>query len=176
MKMICDGHLGGYIEGGDPRSFVPEVWSRLLADFSIETVLDVGCAQGHAMQWFAEHGCEVLGVEGCAEAIRTHLLPDRVLRHDFTLCPWSPFRAIDLVWCCEFLEHVEARFWRNLAPACCGRVLAVTAALPGQTGHHHVNEQLPDYWIERFERLGYGFGFRGPGRQQQGPFHFLRVV
>ena len=31
----------------------------------------------------------------------------------------------------------------------------MTHALPGQGGHHHVNCQPPEYWIEKMARRGY---------------------
>ena len=33
----------------------------------------------------------------------------------------------------------------------------MTHAVPGQGGHHHVNCQPSEYWIERIEALGYSF-------------------
>jgi hypothetical protein len=32
-----------------------------------------------------------------------------------------------------------------------------SAAVPGQTGDGHVNEQWPDYWIDKFKQQGYSF-------------------
>jgi hypothetical protein len=34
-------------------------------------------------------------------------------------------------------------------------VVLFSAAVPGQGGHGHVNEQWPAYWVERFSSLGF---------------------
>ena len=34
-------------------------------------------------------------------------------------------------------------------------VILFSAAIPGQGGTHHVNEQWPSYWIEKFAARGY---------------------
>ena len=36
-----------------------------------------------------------------------------------------------------------------------GRIVAITHALPGQGGHHHVNCQPAEYWIEKMAARGY---------------------
>src|SRR5262249_2900457 len=36
-----------------------------------------------------------------------------------------------------------------------GDVVLFSAASPGQIASHHVNEQLPAFWIERFARIGF---------------------
>ena len=38
-----------------------------------------------------------------------------------------------------------------------GRVIAMTHAVPGQGGYHHVNCQPSAYWIEKLEAIGYKF-------------------
>jgi len=153
---VDDGHLGGYIPGGDPCTYCPKLWEQLIQDYGVKSVLDIGCAEGQAMKWFADHSCKVQGIEGCEQALQKHLMPDHVVPHDFTNGPWTP-PPVDLVWCCEVLEHIEEQYLPNLLSAMNGRVLAVTAALPGQHGHHHVNCQLPAYWIEKFAEIGFTY-------------------
>jgi len=153
---VTEGHLGGYIEGGDPYTFCSLLWKQLIRDFQVKSVLDIGCAEGHAMQWFAEHGCEVRGVEGCNTAIRNNLMPQFVDQHDFVTGPWTG-PPVDLVWCCEVLEHVKEQYLPNLMAAMNGRVAAVTAAPPGQGGYHHVNLQAPRYWIAKFAEIGFKY-------------------
>jgi hypothetical protein len=156
-QYVEEGHLGGYIAGGDSYTFCPVLWDALLREFPIKSMLDVGCAEGHAMRWFHNYGIEVHGVEGCQQAIDNHLMPDRVIKHDFTK---SALRSptVDLVWCCEVLEHVEQEHEAKLLSTIVSsgaNVIAVTAARPGQPGYHHVNCQMPDYWITRMDALGY---------------------
>jgi len=156
---VDDGHLGGYIPGGDPCTFCTSLWKQLIADFSVKSVLDIGCAEGQAMKWFADHGCEVSGVEGCQLAIDNHLMPERVAQHDFITGPWTA-PPVDLIWCCEVLEHVEEEYLPNLMAAMNARVIATTAAAPGQVGHHHVNLQYLRYWTSKFNEIGFRYDSR----------------
>ncbi|PUE31007.1 hypothetical protein B9Z35_08195 [Limnohabitans sp. Jir61] len=60
---------------------------------------------------------------------------------------------VDLVHCQEVVEHIEAEFLDNLLSSLtCGRIIVMTNALPGQGGHHHVNEQPTEYWIENLKK------------------------
>jgi 2-polyprenyl-3-methyl-5-hydroxy-6-metoxy-1,4-benzoquinol methylase len=49
---------------------MPKLWEWLLKKYSILSVLDVGCGEGHAMEWFAAHGCQTHGIEGLAENVK----------------------------------------------------------------------------------------------------------
>ena len=65
----------------------------------------------------------------------------------------------DLVWCCEFVEHVEKEYednWMSLMQK--GKYVFVTYSEPGKPGHHHVNCEPLQYWIELFDK--YGFDYR----------------
>lgn len=158
LPMVTDGHLGGYIRGGDPGTWCPNLWSWVVAEFGVRSVLDVGCGEGHSAKFFRDRGCEVLGLEGCEQAIADSVIPDRVVRHDFCAGPYHPDRRYDLVWSCEFLEHVEARYLPNILAtfAHAGKVILVTHAFPGQDdGHHHVNCRPSSFWIRQFESLGF---------------------
>jgi SAM-dependent methyltransferase len=119
-------------------------------------MLDVGCGLGYVMQYFHQRGCEVYGVDGSPSAVADGVMEGYVHRHDYARGPWAPDRSFDLVWSSEFLEHVEERFMENYMPTfeTAERLVVVTYATPGQGGHHHVNENTEDYWIERFGRIG----------------------
>jgi SAM-dependent methyltransferase len=158
-------HLGGYLKGGDPGSWYPEMWSWMLKKYDIRSVIDIGCGEGQAMRWFADRGCGVLGIDGIEQEDK------RIICHDYTKGPIlanpvqgrvSRGRTIrahpwaDLAWCCEFVEHVEAEFEENfLVTFECAKMVAMTHGLPGQGGHHHVNCQPPEYWVQRLADHGF---------------------
>lgn len=163
-RIIEDGHLGGCVMAdaehphGDPHSYLPKLWDWLIERFDLKTVLDVGCGQGHAVKWFRDRGIAACGIEGSLKVIR-HAESDAVshiLWHDFTEGPTpTPLAPRDLVWCCEFVEHVEEQFIPNYLPILCsGKVLAITHALPGQDGYHRVTCRDDAFWIDTFERQG----------------------
>jgi hypothetical protein len=154
MRMLVGtgefAHLGGYVEGGDPRTFCPEVWKHLIERYKVKSVLDVGCGEGHSTTWFRDQGIWALGVDGIDQP------KEYILQHDFTSGPLWLAQHFDLAWCCEFLEHVEEKFISNyMVTLSTAKVIACTAAVPGQSGHHHVNCQELQYWVNEFGSRGY---------------------
>ncbi len=66
-------------------------------------------------------------------------------------------KKFDLVWSFEVIEHIHPEFeqiFLNTLVRHSDRVI-ISAAVPGQGGHGHFNEQLPGYWIKRFSELGF---------------------
>lgn len=146
--------LGGNIAGGDPNTWQPALWDFLIARFGIRTMLDVGAGEGHCVEWFAQHGVAAEGFDGLAANCRQSVAT--VYLHDLRRSPY--IRPVDLVHCCEVVEHIEERYLGNLLDTLAnGRVIALTHALPGQVGHHHVNCQPPVYWVEHLEGRGYRY-------------------
>jgi len=157
-KMVRDGHLGGYIPGGDPGTWCPALWTWAIHKFAVGSMLDVGCGEGRSARFFQSRGCTVLGVEGCTRAVADSVIPGQVAAHDFTKGPFLPSRSFDLVWSCEFLEHVESRYEPNILAtfAHAAKIILVTHAFTGQiAGYHHVNCRPSRYWIRRIESLGF---------------------
>jgi hypothetical protein len=158
LEMIRDGHLGGYIRGGDPGTWCPNLWKWAVRHFDVYSVLDVGCGEGHSTRFFRDLGCEVEGVEGCEQALSDSVIPESVVQHDICKGPYLPSHSPDLIWACEFLEHVEKQYVGNILRTFCSarKAIVVTHAFPGQDrGHHHVNCRRSSYWIRRIEDLGF---------------------
>jgi SAM-dependent methyltransferase len=144
-------HLGGNLLFGDPRTFAPNVWSFVIERFAIQSVLDIGSGMGHASRYFHRKGLEVIAVDGLAANVRHAVYP--TLLHDLTTGPVQA--RVDLVHCQEVVEHIEERFLGNLLGSLlCGRYILMTNALPGQGGHHHVNEQPTQYWVDHLTARG----------------------
>lgn len=150
-------HMGGTALVGDPMTFVPDVWEKLIEKYTIKSVLDIGSGVGVNAKWFLDHGLDAYAVEGYPDYLRNSVLPEgRMIAHDYTTGPFIPNRKFDLGWSSEFVEHVEAQFVGNfmLTFMRC-RYACITHATPGQGGYHHVNEQPSDYWIQRFKDAGF---------------------
>lgn len=185
LTNVDEGHLGGYLRAstsmpgfrhGDPQTWEPKVWKWAVDTFAADSVLDVGCGEAHSTKFFRDLGCRVLGVDGSLQAKESSLVPDRHVRHDFVDGPFIPEQGYDLVWSCEFVEHVEERFLGHFLAtfAAARKAVLMTFASTGQPGWHHVNCQGVGYWIERIQRLGFRFdrGLTDQGRTIARGIHF----
>lgn len=142
-------HLGGNIAEGDPFTFSPSVWDYLIKRFAIQSVLDLGAGSGYSSYYFFRSGLQVIAVEGLRDNCEKSVYPSICV----DLTKSSVFCRVDLVHCQEVVEHIEERYVDNLLKSLtCGRIVVMTNALPGQGGHHHVNEQPTEYWIENLKR------------------------
>jgi SAM-dependent methyltransferase len=149
-NMLKAGHLGGYLVGGDAGSYCPQLWSWIVKRRKVRSVIDVGCGEGHALRYFRDLGCDVLGVEGMPQG------DPWIVQHDYTKGPYVPGREFDLCWSCEFVEHVEERYMSNFfATFRAAKILLMTHGQPGQGGHHHVNCKNDGYWIEHLAEIGF---------------------
>lgn len=150
---MVEGHLGGYIPGGDPATWYPTLWRALVREMGVNTVLDIGCGDGVALAQFLNFGATVaIGVDGM------EVDNPLIFQHDFTTGPWerTSKRRFNLVWCCEFVEHVEQRYIPNYLEAFkLGDMVLMTHAIPGQPGYHHVNCQTADYWTGVMAAAGF---------------------
>ncbi|MGE0770988.1 MAG: class I SAM-dependent methyltransferase [Cyclobacteriaceae bacterium] len=137
-----------------PREVVPLVIELLRPS----SVLDVGCGTGTWLKAFEENGVgDVMGIDdhtGHKMVISVNKFVKRDVAKPFFLD-----RKFDLVLALEVAEHLEEvhvdAFLKNLVQH--GDTILFSAAVPGQGGQHHVNEQWPDYWRARFAGLGYRF-------------------
>ena len=122
-----------------------------------ESVVDVGCGTGAWLAVFGECGVrDLLGIDGHFNEKLLDVSSRRYLVHDLEK-PIQLQRRFELVVSLEVAEHLPMEsaevFVRSLASL--GDVVVFSAAVPGQGGTHHVNEQWPDYWIKCFEEIGY---------------------
>lgn len=155
--MIKDKHLGGFVDGGDERCFYPEMWDTIIESFKAESVIDVGCGQGHALEYFKQKGLTILGVDG-SPLVKENARVEGIQIHDYTKEAYIPKDVFDFAWSCEFVEHVEEMYIKNfMATFQKAKLVAISHAFPGQGGYHHVNEQKDDYWIKQFETYGFEY-------------------
>jgi hypothetical protein len=73
-------------------------------------------------------------------------------------------RTFDLAICLEVAEHLRKQSATRLVAdlASLAPVVVFSAAVPGQGGLHHVNEQWPSYWAALF--AGHGYAVADPIR------------
>lgn len=145
-------HLGGNFLELNPSTYSPPVWDYLIKKYKIKSVLDVGSGTGYAAKWFADHGVEATAIDGLEYNVKNAVYP--TVQVDLTETSFT--KEVDLVHCIEVVEHVEEKFLDNLLDTlCCGKYILMTHALPGQDGHHHVNCQPKDYWLDHLSKRGF---------------------
>lgn len=133
---------------------VPHIMSLV----SPNSVVDVGCGQGTWLAAFRESGVEdILGIDG-SWVDQSHLaIPRQYFRSADISGPLRVERSFDLVVSLEVAEHLPGAsavsFVESLTGL--GDVVLFSAAIPGQGGEHHVNEQWPSYWSRLFGDVGY---------------------
>lgn len=157
--MVVDRHLGGYVKGGDPATYYPELWKWLIENKRIIRMLDLGCGEGHAMNYFNSLllpvGGDCFGIDGMPQPQLDRRL---FFQWDYASpLMGQPVMSVDFIWCCEFLEHIEERFLWKVAKTIggCEGYVALTHAGPGQLGHHHVNCRDAEYWRGFMAGLGF---------------------
>jgi hypothetical protein len=129
----------------------------LLKLLPVRSVVDFGCGRGTWLKVCLENGVETaLGLDG-DYVRRDKLLIDPGLFRSVDLRrPIELERRFDLALCLEVGEHLPSRsgplLVESLAKA--APVVVFSAALPGQGGTDHINEQWPAYWQQLFERQG----------------------
>jgi len=150
------------------------------------SVLDVGCGQGPALEWFKAHGFKALGISSNAK--ETAELNDRgfhvLLRdmHEMLL----PATCYDCVWARHVLEHsvipffVLYEFARVLKP---GGILYVEVPMPDTPCNHvanlnHYSVLGKDAWLCLIARSGFELHeVREIGLQTMaGPDKYLSVI
>lgn len=158
MEMVIQDHLGGYIVGGDPATQFPVLWQWMIEAHECTRILDVGCGDGTALRTMRELGATyVCGIDGVKQDA------PNIIQHDYERGPLTHFEGsemgFDMVWCCEFVEHVEERFVRNFLETfkASRRFVLMTHGEPGQPGHHHVNNQPAEYWKGALASIGFEF-------------------
>jgi len=142
----------------------------------IDSVLDVGCGRGVWLaQWLRRGATTVLGIDGpyidaARLAIPQSCFISRDLAESFSLN-----RKFDLVQSLEVAEHLDAPsadiFVDNLVRH--GSLILFSAAIPGQGGEHHVNEQPWEYWRVKFATRQYElFDYLRPRVRDNGDIYF----
>lgn len=152
-------HLGGNLDGGDLGTMGHNsVWPWIMSVFTPQTLLDVGCAEGHCVAWFKKQGVLARGFDGLpynVEQCKAKGLDVDV--HDLTTGPYVS-SSVDVVWCSDVVEHVEEKYVGNIVETFqCAKVVALSHGTEEHEsqGWHHVNNKPEQYWIDVMESNGF---------------------
>ena len=149
--MKTPNHLGGHYNF---TAMVKSTFDFIQQKYNIQSVIDIGCGPAGMVEYMRSKGIDVIGVDGDTSLPKK----DSVIVHDYTLGPLELDRKFDLAYSTEFLEHVYEEFIPNFLPSFQkAKYVFCSAAPKGQGGHHHVNENSKEYWIEKFDSYGFTY-------------------
>lgn len=152
-------YKGGFFSRRHKLNWRAPIICKAIAEiFEPKTLVDVGCATGDLVAEFVRMGIDAYGIEGSRHA-EPHLecAMDRVHFHDLREPLPSHFGKFDLVLCFEVAEHIEPEFSTQFVTTLCvmGHRILMSAAPPGQGGHHHVNCRHTYYWVDLMAAQGF---------------------
>jgi SAM-dependent methyltransferase len=154
---MYDDTFYDYIQVGSLNS-ARVVAPLLIEALELKSVLDVGCGAG---AWLREYGncgvTDVAGVDGDYVSREQLLIPsEHFIGHDLT-ASFDLDRSFDLVQCLEVAEHLPKQSSETLIATLVrhSEKILFSAAVPGQGGENHINEQPLEFWRAKFAKHGY---------------------
>lgn len=123
-----------------------------------KSVLDIGCGNGSWLKVCKDLKMDpIYGVDGIQVAENELMInKEEFLKYDLSK-PLNLGKKFDLVISLEVAEHLPPAaadtFVDNLVQH--GDVVLFSAAIPGQGGQYHLNEQWPEYWHLKFKERGF---------------------
>lgn len=121
-------------------------------------VIDVGCGSGMFVDQFLSHHIAAVGIDH--PSTYSHYVPPltRFIGHDLTTpLTFKVYKWADVVLCFEVGEHLPDSSSNILIETITSlsNTVLFGAAVPGQGGWNHINEQPVQYWQDKFGRIGY---------------------
>lgn len=135
------------------RIIVPEI----IKIFNPDSVVDIGCGDGVWLSIFKNNGVsEILGVDGDYLSLND-LCIDIKNFMSYDLNKPLILKKFNLAVCLEVAEHLDylssdiiVETLTNLSDN-----IVFSAAIPGQGGTGHINEQPHSFWVDKFIDYGY---------------------
>jgi len=148
--MTLPEHLGGH----NNKTHVDRgALNWLIHEFQPKSFLDIGCGPGGMVELASEFGLKAVGIDGDYEISRSPR--HRFILHDYTHGSVNLDQNFDIGWSVEFVEHVYEQYADNYIDTMLScKYLIITYAPPGWPGHHHVNCQPEEYWIDMLGNHG----------------------
>lgn len=126
---------------------------------NIASCVDVGCGAGTWLKAASDCGIkDIYGIDGPWVPLDHLLIPNSLFLQCNFVESWPIIkRRFDLAISLEVAEHLPQdraddfiTFLSSLSD-----FILFSAAIPGQGGVNHVNEQWPEYWAEKFRAKNY---------------------
>jgi hypothetical protein len=124
------------------------------------TVIDIGCGLGQWLYVFqAKLNTSVYGVDGFHVPENDSFISEhhrlRVNLEEYLSS--TTIKKYDALLCLEVAEHLDISYSTTFIDklTSLSDIILFSAAIPGQTGENHVNEQPHGFWLDKFEERGY---------------------
>ena len=146
-----------YRELASAQESAREILPLVLDAVKPASAVDIGCGTGHWLSVCSEFGVgEILGVDGPWVKAQLAIPAEKFIPHDLST-PLKLGRRFDIALSLEVAEHLPASAARVFVQSLCeaADLVVFSAAIPGQGGRRHVNEQWPAYWADLFQELQY---------------------
>lgn len=130
----------------------------LLKHQTVNSVIDVGCGTGTWLKVFQRQGVKTIkGIDGFHLNPEVLVVPKEAIELKDLEKPFEVDTKYDLAICLEVAEHLKPEsasdFVKSLTKL--SDKIIFSAALPGQGGQNHLNEQWPSYWKALFQENGF---------------------
>ena len=149
-----------YLKRQQPTQVSAEIILGLLfSKIEPNSVIDFGCATG---TWLAE--CKSLGVGtilgldgGWVDPALLEIDSGEFREYDLGVTKYTSDRKYDLSLCIEVAEHIPESMVENLVESIteASDIILFSAAVCGQGGTGHINEQPQHYWANHFAKWDY---------------------
>ena len=129
----------------------------------VDSAIDVGCCLGVFSKVLKQKG--VRRVKSLDQGntnkdiLGKHIDLQDFVEFDLNAGVYHDKDRYDLAVCLEVAEHIDPKNEMNVVETLVGLsdVILFSAAIPGQGGDGHLNEQWPSYWRRLFGYFGYKF-------------------
>ncbi len=146
-----------YMDPGSRRS-AASIVALLKPKLKPNSVLDVGCGRGvWPSEWRRVGVADSVGVDGPYVDRASLAIPyESFIAWDLSQ-PLQLNRHFDLVQSLEVAQCIDGAYADVFVDSLCrhGELIMFSAAVPGQGGERHVNEQPLEYWRKKFAARGY---------------------
>lgn len=122
------------------------------------SILDIGCGTGTWLNVAKELGVsKVLGLDTPFVNKELMLISNEEFVPTDLSKPFHINQKFDMAICLEVAEHLHEKTTTAFIKSVTNHtdVVLFSAAIPGQGGQNHINEQWPNYWANLFKAVGF---------------------
>lgn len=135
-----------------------QILKYLKSFIDFKSVIDFGCGMGTWCKALGELKIsDFLGIDQHTYDVSYMIISkEKYLQYDLRK-PLTLSKKTDIVISVEVAEHIEPEYSSIFISNLCSHsdIVLFSAALPGQGGTNHVNEQLCSYWVNLFAQKGF---------------------